>query len=212
FLEMGRLAFETAPNRPGVTAFWWPRYEAVARWMSIWESDLRTGLTRTHAEIKGELALPGFDRPMTLSARADRVDERADGSFAIYDYKTGAPPSKKQVEAGLSPQLPLEAAIAAAGGFIADSGTPLAARPVSVLSYLHLSGGDPGAAEKKVSQDGSADAAGVLEGLVALLQRYESEGTPFLSRPRVQFQALWGDYDHLARVREWTAAQGGGDV
>ena len=212
FLEMGRLAFKTAPNRPGVTAFWWPRYADVARWMATWEADLRAGLTRTHAEIKGELALPGFGRPMTLSARADRVDERADGSFAIYDYKTGTPPSKKQVEVGLSPQLPLEAAIAAAGGFVAENGTPLAARPVSVLSYLHLSGGDPGAAEKKVSQDGSADAAAVLEGLVALLQRYESEGTPFLSRPRVQFQALWGDYDHLARVREWTAAQGGGDV
>lgn len=212
FLEMGRLAFETAPNRPGVTAFWWPRYADVAHWMAIWETELRAGLTRTHAEIKGELTLPGFDRPMTLSARADRVDECADGSFAIYDYKTGSPPSKKQVEAGLSPQLPLEAAIAAAGGFVAESGAPLDARPVSVLSYLHLSGGDPGAAEKKVSQDGSADAATVLEGLVALLQRYESEGTPFLSRPRVQFQALWGDYDHLARVREWTAAQGGGDV
>jgi len=212
FLEMGRLAFKTAPNRPGVTAFWWPRYADVAHWMAIWEVELRAGLTRTHAEIKGELTLPGFGRAMTLSARADRVDERADGSFAIYDYKTGTPPSKKQVEAGLSPQLPLEAAIAAAGGFVTESGAPLAARPVSVLSYLHLSGGDPGAAEKKVSQDGSADAETVLQGLIALLQHYESEGTPFLSRPRVQFQALWGDYDHLARVREWTAAQSGGDV
>ncbi|WOF72497.1 double-strand break repair protein AddB [Parvibaculaceae bacterium PLY_AMNH_Bact1] len=211
FLEMGRLAFEMAPNRPGVTAFWWPRYEDVARWMAVWEGDLREGLTRTHAEIKGELALQGFGRPMTLSARADRIDEREDGSFAIYDYKTGTPPSKKQVEAGLSPQLPLEAAIAAAGGFEAEGGVPLAARPVSVLSYLHLSGGDPGAAEKKVSLDGSEDAASVLEGLTSLLQRYENEGTPFLSRPRVQFQALWGDYDHLARVREWTAAQSGGE-
>lgn len=211
FLEMGRLAFETAPNRPGVTAFWWPRYEDVARWMAIWESDLREGLSRTHAEIKGKLTLQGFGRPMTLSARADRVDEREDGSFAIYDYKTGMPPSKKQVEAGLSPQLPLEAAIAAAGGFETEDGAPLAARPVSVLSYLHLSGGEPGAAEKKVSQDGSADAAAVLEGLVTLLQHYENEGSAFLSRPRVQFQALWGDYDHLARVREWTAAQSGGE-
>ncbi len=212
FLEMGRLAFENAPNRPGVTAFWWPRYEDVARWIASWESDLRNEVVRTHAEIKGELALEGFGRSMTLSARADRIDERQDGSFAIYDYKTGNPPSKKQVEAGLSPQLPLEAAIAAAGGFATDDGKPLGARAVSDLSYLHLSGGDPGAAERKVSDDGSANAADVLAGLVALLQHYENEDVPFLSRPRVQFQALWSDYDHLARVREWTAAQSGGVV
>ncbi len=212
FLEMGRLAFEEAPNRPGVTAFWWPRYEAVAHWMADWETALRAEVIRTHAEIKGELALTGFGRSMTLSARADRVDERQDGTLAIYDYKTGTPPSKKQVDAGLSPQLPLEAAIASAGGFETENGKPLVARPVSTLSYLHLSGGDPGAAEKAVSNDGSEAASAVLEGLVSLLQRYENDKTPFLSRPRVQFQALWADYDHLARVREWAAAQSGGDV
>eukprot|EP00435_Cladocopium_sp_Y103_P077738 s1_g1477.t1 len=178
FLEMGKLAFEKAPNRPGVTAFWWPRYEEVARWMANWESELRKEVERTHAEIKGELALQGFDRAMILSARADRIDERHDGSFAIYDYKTGTPPSKKQVEAGLSPQLPLEAAIAAAGGFATDEGKPLGARAVSDLSYLHLSGGNPGAAEKNVSGDGSANAADILAGLVSLLQHYESDDTP----------------------------------
>lgn len=212
FVEMGWQAFADAPDRPGVTAFWWPRYEAVAHWMAMWESNLRDEITRTHAEIKGELPLAGFTRPMTLSARADRVDERSDGTLAIYDYKTGTPPSRKQVEAGLSPQLPLEAAIASAGGFVLDNGSPLTARPVSTLSYLHLSGGDPGASEKNVSVDGNAAAADILAGLTAMLLHYENEGTPFLSRPRVQFQALWSDYDHLARVREWAAATGGGDV
>lgn len=212
FLDMGKEAFAGAPNRPGVTAFWWPRYEAVAHWMTTWESALREEIIKTHAEIKGELPLDGFSRPMTLSARADRVDERRDGTLAIYDYKTGAPPSKKQVEAGLSPQLPLEAAIASAGGFVLDDNSPLTARPVSILSYLHLSGGDPGAAEKKVSGDGSAAADEVVAGLTVMLLHYENEGTPFLSRPRVQFQALWSDYDHLARVREWAAATSGGDV
>ena len=37
--------------------------------------------------------------------------------FAILDYKTGQPPTGKQVRMGLSPQLTLEAAILREGGF-----------------------------------------------------------------------------------------------
>ncbi len=51
-----------------------------------------------------------------LSARADRIEEREDG-FAVLDYKTGAPPTDKQVRIGLAPQLTLTAAILRAGGF-----------------------------------------------------------------------------------------------
>ena len=44
-----------------------------------------------------------------LSARADRIERRRYRSFAILDYKTGQPPTGKQVRMGLSPQLTLEA-------------------------------------------------------------------------------------------------------
>ena len=211
-LELGRQVFDNAPDRPGVTAFWWPRYRDVARWLSTWEPEVRAGMAYTHAEVRGEMLLKIGTRALTLSAIADRLDERTDGTFSIYDYKTGTPPSKKQVEAGLSPQLPLEAAIAQAGGFTTNAGVPLPSRPVGALSYLHLSGGDTGASERNVAVDGSAAAAEALEGLTRLLNHYETTDTPYLSRPRVQFQARAGDYDHLARVLEWSAADKGGDV
>ena len=57
------------------------------------------------------------ERTFILSARADRIERRRDGSFAILDYKTGQPPTGKQVRMGLSPQLTLEAAILREGGF-----------------------------------------------------------------------------------------------
>ena len=46
----------------------------------------------------------------------------ADGRLAILDYKTGTPPTQRDVDAGLAPQLPLEAAMAAAGAFGAGAG------------------------------------------------------------------------------------------
>ena len=64
------------------------------------------------AEISGEIPIPlDNERTFVLSARADRIERRHDGSFAILDYKTGQPPTGKQVRMGLSPQLTLEAAI-----------------------------------------------------------------------------------------------------
>lgn len=208
-LEVGEEVFGEAPDRPGVNAFWWPRYRQVAHWLAGWEEEIRRDVKRTHAEIRGEHQLDGFPRGMVLSAIADRIDERRDGTLAIYDYKTGKPPSKNQVTSGLSPQLPLEAAIAEAGGFALGDGAPLGAAPVARLSYLHLSGGDPGAAENQIATEGDGLGAAALEGLTGLLRHYENERAAYLSRPRVQFRGHYGDYDHLARVKEWSAADGG---
>ena len=62
-----------------------------------------------------ELARPGG--LFTLIGRADRIEQRRDGGLAILDYKTGTPPTQKDVDAGLAPQLLLEAAMAEAGAF-----------------------------------------------------------------------------------------------
>ena len=40
-------------------------------------------------------------------------------------------------------------------------------------------------------------------GLVRLVTRFARADTPYLSNPRPR-EAGWGDYDHLARVEEWT--------
>ena len=102
-------------------AFWWPRFLRIARWFAGWERERRPQLAAVHGEIRGELKIPLGARVFTLSARADRIERRADGRYAILDYKTGAPPTEPQVRTGLAPQLTLEAAILRGGGF-ADKG------------------------------------------------------------------------------------------
>ena len=77
---------------------------------------------RCMRRFKGELKFPIGEREFTLSAIADRIERRKDGSYAIIDYKTGAGRTEKQVRTGLAPQLTLEAAILRAGGFGAHCG------------------------------------------------------------------------------------------
>ena len=205
-VELARDAFGDALDRPGVRAFWWPRFLRVARWFVEFERARRAkGVSVIATECRGaiEIALPA--RAFRLKAKADRID-RADSGLVILDYKTGAVPSKKQVEAGLSPQLPLEAAIAEGGGF---DGVPAA--PVSHLVYVRLTGRDPPGEETSLDIDVAKLAVESLAGLTRLLAAYENEEMPYRSRPRPVFLRGAGDYDHLARVKEWASTLGDGE-
>jgi len=139
-LDMGRAAFGGILQRPGVRAFWWPRFQRIAAWFLQQEVRRRPAILPLVTEAKGSLIIDAPAGPFELTAIADRIDQLADGSLCIIDYKTGVAPNEGELLRGEAPQLPLEAAIAMAGGF-----TDVPPRNVSVLSYWRVSGGrEPG--------------------------------------------------------------------
>jgi ATP-dependent helicase/nuclease subunit B len=207
-LALGEKHFAALADYPEARAFWWPRFVRIAHWFAQWDNARRDGVTSLHAEIRGELKFPVGKREFTLSAIADRIEERLDGSYAIIDYKTGAPRTEKQVRTGLAPQLTLEAAILRDGGFKA-----VAAGSVSEIAYVTLKGGEPAGKPhaidfKEGTPDSHADHA--LGKLKALAAKFEDAATPYLSLVHPMWKTHYGDYDHLARVKEWSAT-GGGD-
>jgi ATP-dependent helicase/nuclease subunit B len=214
-LARGQDSFGPWFDRPSVRAFWWPRFQRIAEWFIGFERDRRAaGLATLATEVKGRREIAGPAGAFTLVCIADRVDLRRDGALAILDYKTGTVPTARQVGSGLSPQLPLEAAIALAGGL-----DGVAARAVGELSYVRLSGGaDPGEYKPiEVKRDKTVVAPETLatEAFEALARRvaaFDDVATPYLSRPRPQWLARAGDYDHLARVSEWSATFGREDA
>ncbi len=200
-LAIGHEEFAHARIRPGVAAFWWPRFIRIARWFVDNETKRRRSNQPLGSEIRGELSLQLDGGGFTVTAIADRIDRRDDGELTIIDYKTGQIPSPKQVHGGWSPQLPLEAMIAAAGGF-----DGIDADAVRELSYWRLTGADPAGEERPISDsvDDLVDATGArLRALVAAFDRVE---TPYHSRPRPNptIAPKYSDYDHLARVAEWS--------
>src|SRR5258706_5857419 len=80
--------------------------------------------------------LPKMAPLFVLWARPAGNKPRHDGTFAILDYKTGQPPTGKQVRMGLSPQLTLEAAILREGCF---EGIPAGASVIELV-YVRLFG------------------------------------------------------------------------
>jgi ATP-dependent helicase/nuclease subunit B len=165
-----------------------------------------------HPECPGRLTLRLPDgTSFTLRARADRIEACRDGRFLVIDFKTGAPPSAREVFAGFAPQLTLEAAMLMQGGFM---GLPRA-RAAPDLLYVHTTGGrkplnakplEPPRGDARSIPDLIAEHQARLEGLVA---RYAAGEVGYLSRPYPKFAKRFGAYDHLARVKEWSLASAG---
>src|SRR5262249_51913516 len=116
-LRIGRAHFAPLEDYPEARAFWWPRFERIARWLTAWEAGRSPLVSAIHPELRGEITIPLGDRNLRLFARADRIERQTDGRYAILDFKTGEVPADRQVRIGIAPQLTLEAAILRGGGF-----------------------------------------------------------------------------------------------
>lgn len=203
-IAFGQLAFGDLLNRPGVRAFWWPRFERIADWFIDWQRQrIEQGWSTVLVEETGALEIDAIAGGFKITAKPDRIDFREDIGLSIIDYKTGSPPNKKQVNSGLSPQLPLEALIAMAGNF---KGIPSA--DVCQLMYVQLSGGRNPGKEIPIDLDITELTEKTIEGVHRLLTRFANQETPYVSRPRPQFESRFGDYDHLARVAAWRGVEG----
>jgi ATP-dependent helicase/nuclease subunit B len=212
--SIGEKHFAPLMERPEARALWWPRFQRIAAWFADWEIVRRGHVSAIAAEIRGEIPIHlDNERTFVLSARADRIERRHDGTFAILDYKTGQPPTGKQVRMGLSPQLTLEAAILREGGF---ESIPAGAS-VSEFGYVRLSGNNPPGEQKplelKINKgdtaqlpDAAADEA--LRKLEALIRSFENESQAYTSLNLSMWSNRYGTYDDLARIKEWSAAGG----
>ncbi|MFA5955279.1 double-strand break repair protein AddB [Hyphomicrobium sp.] len=202
--ELERIAtavLERFTGHPRIAAFWLPRLKRFLDWFAMTEAARRHGVDSIIAETSGRLVLDVAGKPFTLTARADRIDDKG-ASIVITDYKTGAAPSDTAVKSGRSPQLPLEAAIA-----LSETGFPhLVGRSVEALRYIRASGSEPPGEERTVkSDDVAALAASARAGLEQLIATFDNPETPYRAIRRPRYNYDYDAYAHLARVAEWSA-------
>ncbi|WP_313412499.1 double-strand break repair protein AddB, partial [Rhodospirillum rubrum] len=173
-IRLGTLRFAPHMTRPGVRAFWWPRFLRIAHWIAEREIERRPEILEVFAERRAEMTLTGPAGPFILTAKADRIDLRRDGTLAVIDYKTGMLPSKKEVESGLSPQLPLEALLASRGCF-----PGIAGKPVSDLGFWKLRGDRLGGEIRQAADDPEGVAEAAHKGLSDLITAFDNPDTPY---------------------------------
>lgn len=124
--QMDRRALEKLGAGSVIFHFWHKRFLEIA---PVIANEL-TSVQNAYAEIGGMVKIAGRN----VRARADRI---WDGG--VMDVKTGAAPSKSQLEQGNMPQLPLEAYILQSDGFPIQT-TSLSRAPI--MRFLQLKNND----------------------------------------------------------------------
>lgn len=197
-LKIGTEVFKHNEIALETRAFWWPKFEKIVDWIVKQENAYRGDIKQIHSEIEGSLE---FDAPagkFIITAKADRVDETKDGKINIIDYKTGQARSKKEIQTGYAPQLPIEGLIARYGGF-----NNILAQEVAGLIYWKL-------ADKEIAVDDKVD--DVLEqnfkNIQELIALFDFDTTAYIAKPNPKYVTANKDYEHLARVKEWSVEGG----
>jgi len=178
--------------------FWWPRFKKLSEFLIRHEDQWRKNAALAATEARGSIALQGA--AFTLSAIADRIDRMNDGSYALIDYKSGGTYSAGKIKSGALPQLPLEGLILRGGGF-----DKIGKGRIGALSYWVLSGGREAGKIDTLDKDMDEVLQSTHDNLVALVNCFCDENTPYLSVPRAAHIPRFNDYEHLARIKEWSA-------
>ncbi|HEV2301465.1 MAG TPA: double-strand break repair protein AddB [Stellaceae bacterium] len=196
-IRIGRDCFGAWLSRPGVWAFWWPRFARVVEWLLAAEGIYRRELEGSLGECRGSLPIAARGGPFTLTAKADRIDRLRDGGFAIIDYKTGSLPQKWEIEASLAAQLPLEGAILRDGGFGELRGVP------ARLEYWRLTGREPAGERKQIDGGDPGRLVDRALGRVRrLIDAFDDPATAYLAVPAPHLKPRYSDYEHLERLDE----------
>ncbi|MDP9589402.1 UNVERIFIED_ORG: ATP-dependent helicase/nuclease subunit B [Shinella zoogloeoides] len=207
--------FDAVALPPHIDAVWRPRFAAVARAFVAWHGERAGGVRESLTEVPASLDLSVGD--IRLTGIADRIDILPDGSADILDYKTGSTPSLKVARALLDPQLALEAAAMRRGAFRGPG-----RRDPANLLYVRLKPGERFKVEQvnnehaksasttpksafDLGEEALAELEKLLTGLIEGRFGFASRLIPEQERD------YGGEYDHLARVAEWSSAENGGE-
>ena len=192
-MKVARDVLERDVPWPATRALWLAKLSRVTDWFISKETERQARSTPIAFEkqAKGTMTLPklGF----TLTGYADRIDKTGPKNVAIFDYKTGAPPSPMQ-QAKFDKQLLIEAAMMEQGSF-----EHVGVNSVDEAVFIGL-GSNPVEVRAPLQKEPPAK---VLEELSQLIRAYLSDEQGFTSQRTIQSERERGDYDHLARFGEW---------
>ena len=199
-----RAMFDRPDVHPLLRALWQPRLIEAIRWIAAEvASDLAAGRRILSVETEGRAEIAG----VMLTGKADRIDLLPDGKLGIVDYKTGKPPSARQVKAGYALQLGLLGLIAEHGGFPGTDAAPVVgsfeywslARKGEAFGYRESPVDPLGKRDKIITADFTSGVHEQFEGIAAA---WLNGSAPFDAQVNPEV-ASYGDYDQLMRLEEW---------
>ena len=195
-INIGRKVFSEGLSNDNYFAFWWPRFENIADWFIEKETTRREifGYENILTEEEGAIEIDG----VKITSKADRIDIISSG-VEIIDYKTGNPPSSKDMESLKYTQLPIEALIANQGGFNIAKAKNNVAR-ISIWALKGKKDEDNKTPDLDID-DEMLDKTEQL--LTNLIQHFNDPRTTYPAEPSFSKHLRYNDYEHLSRLKLW---------
>jgi len=190
-------------HHPLMRALWRPRLMRALEWVAA-EIAANPDRAPTLIEEKGEWTYRG----VLIRGKADRIDRLPDGTLAVVDYKTGQPPSGKQVEKGYALQLGTTGLMVRHGAFGDLQGEPVSFEYWSLAKSPRSETGFGYVTTPILS--GSKRTGIPLGDFLPEAQRYLNDALdrwilgdePFTARLNPDAPA-YATYDQLMRLDEW---------
>jgi ATP-dependent helicase/nuclease subunit B len=198
FLEIAKAEFAEIGISNYLYSLWWPKICAIADKYNHFHRQRKVSIEKIYGEIAGSMTLEIAGKRQKISAIADEIVLLDDGQIQILDYKTGTTPLLSEVEAGLAPQLILEALILQHCGFKIDQALDLILPDALIRpSFIKItSNKEP---IKKIKLE-NLELAKHKDGLIKLLQHYLSHpASHFPATPDIRYAPKFNDWRHLAR-------------
>jgi double-strand break repair protein AddB len=179
---------------PTIRAQWIARMEKLAPVFLKAEVLRQQKGTLAVSEGWGVLEIPSVG--ISITCKADRIDMTPDNTALIYDYKTGAVPTK-DMQLKFDKQLLVEAVMVDRGAF-----KDLGPKPVAEAAFLGVN------ATMRDVPAPLADASieDVYAGLETLFGKWSDPSTGYSARMAMFSKEDASPYDHLSRYGEWTMA------
>ncbi|TIX52035.1 PD-(D/E)XK nuclease family protein [Alteraurantiacibacter aquimixticola] len=194
---------------PLMRALWRPRLMKALEWIKA-QIEADPARVPVAWEVEGEVTFKG----VTITGKADRIDLLPDRSLAIVDYKTGSPPSGREVEAGFAMQLGTLGLMATEGAFGDVRGKP------AVFEYWSLGKSDTSETGfgyiKTPLKIGNKRTGIAADKFLPEAQRFLTDAIDRWILGEEGFTArlnpaakVYAEYDHLMRLDEWMGREDG---
>ena len=206
--EVAAEVLQQMHAHPLMRALWEPRLMKALEWVEK-EIAALDGRKPVLFEEWGAMMVKGIE----IFGKADRIDLMEDGALGIVDYKTGGPPSGREVEAGYALQLGTIGLMAERGAFAPKDGPALTgeARKFEYWSLAKSDRSETGFGCIATPLKEGAKRSGIAPGeflpaaedfLHDALDRWILGEEGFTARLNPDAKA-YATYDQLMRLDEW---------
>lgn len=191
-MQISEQVFAQAASTQVEARVWLARMHRIAARLVVHEQARFAQSSARHLECYGKMELPALG--FTVTGKADRIDQRSDGDFVLYDYKAGRIPTSNEAQV-YKVQLLVEAVMLEAASF---EGLPLGS--AHSVSYLSL---DKALGEMRIELDRDAINKTQIR-LKKLIDTYRNPDQGYTARRVPKFAFDESDYRLLSRYEEWS--------